>query len=810
MMLAKPIKKNALLNIYVQAFGISAACALCVFVPFLIIDSGFFTYCGDYNSQMVPFYMYVNDFLKSGNGQWSWETDLGSSIINSYSYYTLGSPFFWLTTLFPPSFSPFLMVPLLAIKFGTAGLFAYMYLKRYTKMHIAALIGSLLYSFSGFTVYNVFFYIFVDCIALFPILLWALDEFVYNKRRCVFAVAVAINCLNNYFFFVGQIVFLLIYFIVKLACNSYKISLKRFALLAFESLLGVLMAFILLWPSFLSVMQNPRTINLASGFRFLMYGNVQQYFAIFLSLFMPPDPAYIPSIYTEGVIKWTSLSAFLPVVSCVCVLAYMRARKKSPITHILKICFFMAFVPVLNSSFYALNSSYYARWYYMPILLMCCASMHVLESTAQPMQFLPADGGSMRFNVKSALKFVAIITFSTIVFGLVPTKVDDEWKIGAVNKAEQFWLLWLVAILGLLLFYIALRYKRGTRVFLKYCLVLIFGYSVLYSIVHVSLGKFPQWENDKDYREEMYVSAPAINWPDDGNFYRTDTYETHDNFSVWANKASLQFFHSTVTPSIMEFYPSVDVTRDVSSKPSHTDYALRGLLGVKYTIMPLDSAASFRDNYTGGGFEYAFTSGAFEIYENTNYAGMGFAYDNYITHEDFDEVFEGEKSKMLVHAVVLTSEQIEKYGTYLAPVNTDEFVINYDTYVADIEKHKQNAVRNFVATQHGFTCDIQLQEPKLVFLSVPYDEGFSATVNGEAVEIEKVSNGLSAVLCLQGENDIVFEYKTPGFDIGIIVSASAFFVLLMYVAFCFFTRKSKSSNNHDKSKHNATPFENKC
>ena len=34
-------------------------------------------------------------------------------------------------------------------------------------------------------------------------------------------------------------------------------------------------------------------------------------------------------------------------------------------------CAVFALVPILNSAFYALNSSYYARWYYMPVLVLC-------------------------------------------------------------------------------------------------------------------------------------------------------------------------------------------------------------------------------------------------------------------------------------------------------------------------------------------------------------------------------------------------------------------------------------------------------
>ncbi len=779
---------------YVYSFCFAALGTLLIFVPFVIIDGGLFIYCGDYNSQMMPFHQYVNDFLKSGAGQWSWETDLGSSFINSYSYYALGSPFFWLSALFPATWSPFLTVPMMVIKFGVSSLGAYMYLKRYSTNMFAAVLCACLYAFSGFTVYNTFFYIFLDCIALFPFMLFALDEFVYEKKFGLFALTVALNCLNNYFFFAGQIIFLFIYFFVKLISKEYKITLKRFSLLALESLLGVCMGVLFLLPAFISLMDNPRTVNMASGFGFLMYGHVQQYFAIFTSLFLPPDPAYIPSIYTEGAIKWTSLSAFLPVVSCVCVLCYMRARKKSAISRILIICAIMAFVPFLNSAFYVFNQSYYARWFYMPILLMCCATMPVLETYALPSGAPPTDGGTEPFKLLSAFKIVLVITFSFIIFGLLPTKVDDSWKIGAVNNAEQFWLSWLVAILGLVLFYIAIHFKLKKISFIKLMFIFVMVFSVAYSIIHVSLGKFPQWENDADYREEMYVSAPNISWPNDGSYYRIDTYEAYDNTGLLAGKSSLQFFHSTVTPSIMEFYPSVGVTRDVSSKPSQDNYALRGLLGTKYTLVPLDNSQNFIDTYSGYGYHYLYTDGAFEIFANANYVGMGFAYDKYITLDELNNISENLRSNMLVRAIGLTEEQIAKYSAYLTPVTEDDkAVLDYTTYVHDMSIHAQNAVTNFNATTSGFTAQIELTAPKLVFLSVPYEQGFTASVNGKEVEIEKVSNGMSAVLCEAGLNDIEFVYETPGLALSTIISVCGFIAWLLYCAICLYTGKKQQS-----------------
>ena len=92
---------------YLFTFLVCCAAALAIYVPFLIIDKGLFQYCGDFNTQQIPFYTYMNGFVKSGAGQWSWETDLGSSVVNSYAFYLLGSPFFWLSALLPQAWVPY-------------------------------------------------------------------------------------------------------------------------------------------------------------------------------------------------------------------------------------------------------------------------------------------------------------------------------------------------------------------------------------------------------------------------------------------------------------------------------------------------------------------------------------------------------------------------------------------------------------------------------------------------------------------------------------------------------------------------------
>lgn len=770
------------------SFALGAAAALFIFLPFLVVDRGLFQYCGDFNGQQIPFYTYMNGFVKHSAGQWSWETDLGSSAVNAYAFYLCGSPFFWLTTLLPQAWIPYTMVPMFLVKFGTASLGAYWYLRRYASAEHWAVIGACLYTLSGFTVYNTFFNHFVDCIALFPFLLCALDRTVYDGARGVFPLAVAVNLLNNYFFFAGQIVFLFVYFFCKVLAGEYRVTARRFGRLAFESLLGVAMGCALLLPAALCLKDNPRTIDLSSGFGFLLYGRVQQYFAILASLFLPPDPTYLPNIFTDAVIKHTSMTAFLPVVSCAGVWAYLKAKPKTALSKILWTCLVMALVPVLNSAFYALNASYYARWYYMPVLMMCAATMRALQDES--------------IRLEDGLRPVLVVTALFAVFALVPKQEDGVWSLGVVQRQSQFWLTYLTAILGLLLFCGALRLRR-TKQFPRVLLACILSFSVFYSVVHVALGKFPQWEGDAGYRAQCVEAAQEVDLPDD-HFYRIDAYECYDNLGLWMEKPVLQCFNSVVTPSIMDFYPRVGVKRDVSSKPEQRLYALRGLLGVEYAVMPRAQMENFTAEEGTSGFVYDHEDETFAYYRNTDYVPMGFVYDKYILLEEAPEeapadaaestqeeqadgqltetekpvtlmgLAESSRGNMLLRAIALTPEQIERYGAWLTPAALEDTMgLTYEAYQQDAAARRSAACDAFAANGAGFTAHITLPSDNLVFFAVPYDDGFSALVNGAPAPVERVNGGLLAIPCGAGENEIVVSYETPGLKLSTVISLAA-------------------------------------
>ena len=773
-----------------QAVGLCALTAAIFFLPFYILDGGFFHYAGDFNSQQITFYRYMNGFVKGAgypdsafagapHNTFSWATDLGSGVMNAYSFYLYGSPFFWLSVLLPQSWLPYMMVPLLVLKFGVAGGGAYLYLRRYVKNANYAVLGACLYALSGFAVYNVFFNHFVDVVALFPYLLWALDEAIYENRHGLFAFWVAVNLLNNYFFFVGQVIFLCIYFVCKLTAKDFRLTGRKFGHLLWESVLGVAMGCLLLFPAVLSLLQNPRTIDLSSGWGFLTYAKVQQYLAILLSWILPPDSPYLTSVWSEGVIKWTSMTAYLPLCSLAGAMAYWRSRKADSKKRIVAVCAVCALVPVLNSAFYALNSSYYARWYYMPTLILAAMTVNALEDPDIDLD-APARG-------------IGWIMLATLVFAVVPVRDDttETWSFGVLKNPGQFFVVLGFGLLGLMLYRVLCSKWRQDSRFAQRMTAAVLVFACAFTMVHIGIGKFGQWHTDSDLVEQDTNALLLKNDLPEGD-YRIDTYKIHDNIGMWLDKSCLQYFGSTAAPSILSFYPGLGVKRDVRSEPEITNYALRGLLSVEYLITTPEQRESFEDE-ADAGWTYLADVDGYTLYHNDNYVPMGFTYDYYVTEATYETSIKTLRSNLLMRALVLTDEDVAQYGKYLTELSEDMLNdLHYDSYTQDCADRRAHSCSVFQMNNAGFHAEITLDKPNLVFFSVPYDDGFTAYVNGEKTDILQVDEGLMAVLCPAGASSIDFVYQAAGLSASRVVTAVAIPVWVVYVA-CFVRRKRRGT-----------------
>ena len=132
---------------------------------------------------------------------------------------------------------------------------------------------------------------------------------------------------------------------------------------------------------------------------------------------------------------------------------------------LLALCLLIAFVPVLNQAFSAFNYNYYARWFYMPVLILSLTTVMAFEDKNVDLTF--------------GLKWSAIVTAIVVIaIGFIPAKQDGQGNIieyGVYNKnyTERFWIYAAVTVACLAIVFMLIKVKKkSARIFARSALAL--------------------------------------------------------------------------------------------------------------------------------------------------------------------------------------------------------------------------------------------------------------------------------------------------------------------------------------------------
>ncbi len=772
--------------VFLLAFAVCAVIMLIFSIP----QGGLFTFYGDYNYQQIPFYFHVHEAVREGRFMWDFSTDLGSDIMQSYTFYLLGSPFFWLTVPFPDSVIPYLMPWLLCLKTAAAALTSYAYIRRFSANTNACCIGAMLYAFSGFQLYNIMFNHFHDATAFFPLLLLASDKLAQENKRGLFAASVALCAVTNYFFFAGMAVFTVIYFAVNIITGRYKFTFKGFAVYAFEALLGVITAAVILLPSAAAVLGDSRAASSIATEGLLAYINDPTiYIHVLKSMFVIPDLPLHGAIPMSEDMDCASASAYLPFVSISGVIGYFFLHKKRDMPKLMLIISSVCMlIPVLNSMFYMFNRQYYARWFFMPVLIMCVmTAVTVTEDAAMlkkgilPCICIPALylAGCMIYNAVSGGADTAYIALQTLIpigcMALLYSMLNDK---SLSDNSKR--------IMGIL---------KRVSVCCGLLMLLIIGF-----------GKMTISTTD-DYiksclKSRSEIDSEIINAQQDPEqYFRVDMCEQYQNRNLMWDLSSNSSFISIVSPSVREFYAGFGFPRLVnSSTPANYD-SIRALLSVKYYFdMPLYDDKVMRTppeklSNAIESFDYKGITGNMLVYENNCYIPMGFTYDHYTTASEAASLDNRYfQSQLLLEALVLNDEQIARHGDILTAYNIADSRYDYSRMKEISKKKAAEACDYFHTDSKGFDAQITLENEKLVFFSIPYDKSWSAEINGTAAEIEKVSYGFMAIRCPAGTSQIRFDYVSRPTLYGAYISLAGIVIMAVYVLIC-----KKTASRADKN-----------
>lgn len=209
----------------------------------------------DMYHQYMPFFSEFMRKIKAGEGlAYSYNVGIGSNFLALYVYY-LASPLHWLAFLLPQEHLMEFMSYLVIVKIGLCGLTSSIYLRRHfgDKQDVGVLFFSCFYAMSGFmTAYN-WNIMWLDCVVLLPLLLLGLEQLVKEGRCKLYCITLALSIFTNFYISIMICIFLVLYFAVLFLWE--KCSLKAIRDFAVYSLLAGGMAAILLIPEVFAILE---------------------------------------------------------------------------------------------------------------------------------------------------------------------------------------------------------------------------------------------------------------------------------------------------------------------------------------------------------------------------------------------------------------------------------------------------------------------------------------------------------------------------------------------------------------------------
>ena len=757
--------------------------ALC---PAILPWHGQYVTRGDYIEQQLPFLVEAGRIIRNGLDTYSFNTFLGAPAIGSYAFYTLGSPFVWPLALLSKSALPYGISVMAIMKHACAMLFSYLYFLRMCKALSAAerraLIGSVLYTFSSFTVVNTQFYHFTEVIAFFPLLLLGIETCMQEDRGYLpLAIYCMLNTLTNYYFMFGSALLCFLYALFRFFSPEWN-GFPRLMKTAFVSALGCGLASFLLLPALFYMLQITRNGILLTLEPFSLPDLLER-----LRVLLMPIESNVVHAYYGDAASWSSTAAWLPLLGFAGTLTFLMFQKGNPwLKRLLILLLAFSFIPILSGLFALESNLTYTRWWYGLVLIMTLSTIYILDEHGE----LPESAGiSHAFWICTALTLLLTLPF------LIPAKVLERnveetfpklyalllGRYGNARSGFPFVLLSLLlsGVSGILCF-LLIRFRRRVSyrlLLLSICICSVVSYAAyIYTGDHYLLsgGDLPG-NGIYTLSEIAEPTLEALRIPDESEYTRIDYCRKLRNYGLLRGASSLTSFHSLRSSYVGRFVSQAGFGYNESTTVSapNAEAALRAFLSVR---------EYFRQNAEDpvpDGFVYDREENGFSVYKNPNALPMGLLmtactgpHNQPMTPESIGQV--------LLSAVVLTDEALVTARQRLPSLDLGSM----PDWTDSVSALRSRSCDRFDIDAHGFSAHITCKESGYLVFTIPYSKEFSASVDGIKSEIIPCDYAFMSLWMEPGDHTIRFDYHTRGYKMGICLSCLSAILLCCFLLFC--------------------------
>lgn len=781
-----------------HAFFLGTLLAFFALAPAIFPYGGRFVTRGDFIEQQLPFILETRRILRGGLNSYSFFTFLGAPAVGSYAFYTLGSVFVWLLALLPAALIPYGISVMAILKHAVCATTSFCYLRRMMKNERLALLGSVLYTFSSFTLVNTQFYHFTEVIAFFPLILLGM-EMVMSDRPHFGALALfcGLNTLTNYYFMLSSALLAALYFVFRFFSADWKPyrTVRRVFSLVFECGMGCALAGVLLCPAMLFMLSITRT---GAGDTPLL---AQHYtFSVLLErlrvLLMPIESNVVHAYYGDAG-SWCSTAAYLPVFGMTGAAVFAFAQKKQRWLKLLLLTLLIcSAVPVLCGVFALETNVGYTRWWYGLALMTTLATLYALQPFAEK-----TDAPNSSF-LRAFAALTALVLLLTVPFMLPESLLTTlSAKGGVVGRIGQvplnrrggayasnaFRMLSVFATLlgGGAMLLLILKKPRFTAALALVCAVAVIQYAGYIAVgdKYLLSGSETPGQGVYTLSEIAEPTLEAAAHPDFKDWRRIDYGKKIRNYGLLRGASSLTSFMSLRASTVGRFVSMAGFGYDESTTvcPPNDSAALRAFLSVTEYYKIDDSPVP-------EGFVFDREENGIPVYTNPNAVPMGFLQTT-CTGTHHQRMDSETVPTVMLAAVTLEDDALKKYGDRMAKLD----VYAIPDWQESVARLKENACDSFEIFANGFTAKIDAKDAGMLVFTIPFDKGFSATIDGQKAEIVNCDVAFMGVFVETGAHEIVFTYHTRGLTIGVVMSLLAAGMLIVYCAAAKAMMKKKPS-----------------
>ena len=830
---------------YIVAFGL----------PFLIcviicIGNGVYPFGDncilhiDMYHQYCPFFTeFLNKLQSGGSLQYSWNLGLGSDFVSLYAYY-LASPLNFLILLCPKSHVIEFMTLLIILKISASGLTFFLYIRHHYKlvgkdgrMHknqvIPAIVFSTAYALSGFVAAYSWDIMWMDCIAMFPLIMIGLERLVQEKKAGLYYITLALCIFCNYYISIMICIFLVFAFVLLFVSKKKG---KGGAVLRFGwySLLAGASSAILLLPE-IAVLSVSGSAE--GGFP----KTAEFYFNILAEL---GRGAAVTSVYT-GNDHWPNLYA--GAFSLFLVWIYVLNRRiswKEKVPRIAMLAFFLV-------SFAENQLDYIWHGMHFP------QALPGRQSFLYSFVLLSMGFAAVRKRKGTKIWHIAVAAIVSMMLLLLAGWYGDETVTEPVSLVITALFICVYAVTFVLT---KITGKKKRLAFAQFA-VFVSVAELAINMAATGFGttsRVAYTEKQTDY-ENLLETAKEDNEETGSGFYRVeDTERKTKNDDSLYGYASATIFSSLMNLDVSHLFQSLFM------EGGKNFYCYNGatplsssLFSVKYMLSDSALEESPYRTLIGG-------SGSSFLYRNNYSLPLGFVMDEQAianwTSSTADRMASlnsltsalGAEGQMLYPATCVTDANagdttidIAEDGYYYADyvsctsdtltvnrsdgwtkqysktshrylielgeckagdeihiLNSNMESIEFQVYQLN-EKVVQQAFDTLNAqtmqltdmTDRKIEGKIQVQNAGRLILSVPADEGWTLYVDGKETEIEPLADALVGVHLEKGSYTIKLCYTTPGLKVGAGISLGA--VILFLISACVRTGISRKRELHE-------------